>query len=150
MADKRETGPLTHSPPRSKYLKQPVRRTASSSSSAPKRSYNATLKMLTVDATGFRCQCHLRKAVRTALQSSSFLTCVNKSRRITTSLNATVIPPPVKGWRMFHASPTRNAPSFAAGIELPCMTEGRKELGIRRRRSFLSATWTELWTDEGS
>lgn len=30
--DRRETGPLIHSPPHSKYLKHPVRRTASSSS----------------------------------------------------------------------------------------------------------------------
>lgn len=147
-----------HSPPSSKYLKQPVRSTDRYSSeqqsadqqpkarvgpqerdapSAPNRSYNATLRMLTVDESGLRAQCHLCSARETTSQSAR--SGMSRSRRYssTTSLNATVIPPPVSGCRMFHESPRRIAPSFVR--RPPCSAEGRKEFGMRRSRSVSSA-----------
>ncbi|KAF8177328.1 hypothetical protein K438DRAFT_1770095 [Mycena galopus ATCC 62051] len=48
-ADKIDTGPLTHSPPRSKYLQHPVRSTSSSVPSAPNKSYSTTLSIFTVE-----------------------------------------------------------------------------------------------------
>jgi len=147
-----------HSPPRSKYLKQPVRRTRSSSSgihqcerneqryeniffknspSAPKRSYKATLRMLTVDESGFRSQCHLCSAFWIFFQFLRSSTDPRSSRKMTTSFRATVIPPPVNGCRIFHESPMRIAPCF--DLPVPWSTGGKNELGIRLRRSFSRA-----------
>jgi hypothetical protein len=35
---------------------------------------------------------------------------------VTTSENATVMPPPVKGWRMLNASPSNTAPGVRDGL----------------------------------
>lgn len=46
---------------------------------------------------------------------------------VTTSLRATVMPPPVRGWRMFRASPRMERPGIVFA------TAGRKEFGMLRR-----------------
>lgn len=67
----------------------------------------------------------------------------SSSASSTTSLNATVMPPPVKGWRMFKASPaiTRPGVLFVAG--------GRKELGMERSLPARIAASKEGWTHLG-
>jgi hypothetical protein len=165
--ESRDTGPCIHSPPSSKYLKHPVRRTSNSSPanvyistvspnkleknlpSAPNRSYNAILKILIVDAKGFLLQCHFPRTSLTFSQSPNPPSSGNPSSRvrsITTSFNATVIPAPVRGCRIFHASPMRNTPAFDPVGEMedegPWETAGRKELGILLRRSLERAICT--------
>lgn len=41
---------------------------------------------------------------------------LRRSRRRTISDRATVIPPPVKGWRILNASPNRSAPGVGRGL----------------------------------
>lgn len=62
---------------------------------------------------------------------------------MTTSLRATVMPPPVRGWRMFMASPRMIIPGtrFLLG--------GSHELGILRSFPSSRADSNELWTDLG-
>ena len=74
--------------------------------------------------------------------------CAIIGARSTTSAKATVMPPPVGGWCMFHASPRRMTPSFECGP--PCSTGGRDELGMRRSRSFDSALWMAACRDAGN
>jgi len=58
-------------------------------------------------------------------------------------LNATVIPPPVSGCRIFIASPRRIIPGVLFVVA------GRKELGIEGRRSASIAFLKEGWTSLG-
>ena len=115
--------------------------------SAPNKSYSATLRMFTVDASGLRAQNHRFRTGATCSQSARSLTSSSRSRRITTSLNAHVIPPPVSGCRIFHESPRRNAPSRVC---FPCCAGGMKVLGIRRRRSASRAFCAGRWSAAGS
>ncbi len=122
--DSNDTGPLTHSPPISKYLKHPSRSTSRFSSSAPNRLYSACARMLITDARPLRFQCQERSAGVSVDQSarSSGLRAgasppsgvhaepPSASVRWTASHRPTVMPPPVSGWRMFMASPTTMTP----------------------------------------
>jgi hypothetical protein len=58
------------------------------------------------------------------LHSSSHGPTCSMSVRSAQSERATVMPPPVSGWRMLKASPSRSAPGWCsglAGISLFCM-----------------------------
>ena len=57
----------------------------------------------------------------------------NMRVRMTASLNATVIPPPVSGWRILYASPTMIAPDSDCEAR-PCIEGGRNEFGMVRNR----------------
>ena len=62
----------------------------------------------------------------------------------TTSLNATVIPPPVNGCRIFSASPRIINPGVLFGAA------GRKELGMDRREPRSRASRNDGWIPFGS
>ena len=62
------------------------------------------------------------------------LTALSKFLQMSTSFSATLIPPPVRGWRMLRASPRTNTPDVATVLA------GRKLLGILRIRSLLRAS----------
>src|SRR6266567_3999169 len=101
-----------------------------------------------VDDRGFRPQCQSLRAYRISSQSSRCSIELKMFLRYTTSLNATVIPPPVSGWRMFHESPRRITPFLDNA--LPCWTDGKNEFGIRRIRSLEKASRTDSCNEVGS
>ena len=115
--------------------------------SALQRSYKATLRILIAEARDFLRQCQLFSNLRIFDQSLQSSTCSSKEHSKTTSFKATVIPPPVRGCRIFHASPMRMTP--ALDTEEPCKTGGRKEHGMRRMRSLSNAFCTAAWYDVG-
>lgn len=65
------------------------------------------------------------------------------SERRRTSLRATVMPPPVRGWRMFIASPRISKPAWVF------VEAGRKELGMLRSLPSLRASSKDGCTDGG-
>ena len=101
--------------------------------------------MLITDVRLFRRQWKVDICFRTSCVSSSRGTFegLRRSDRRTTSLKATVIPPPVRGWRMFMASPSIIMP----GVRL--VLGGRKELGIDFSAPLSSAASNDGRTDFG-
>ena len=141
------------SPPRSKYRKHPSRKTSIPATpispirhrydnvraSLPKISYSAILNTFTTPVNPFLRQNHSRKLCAMTSQSSSparpagsFSLGRRYSVNMTASEKATDMPPPVRGWRMFQASPTMMTPD--SELARPCIEGGRKEFGMVRRR----------------
>ena len=83
----------------------------------------------------FRCQWNFLSCRSTALVSFNCGTASgpSSSESRTASLNATVMPPPVRGWRMFIASPIITNP----GVVL--VLGGSQEFGIDRSLPFSMA-----------
>lgn len=103
-------------------------------------------RMLMTEDPFLRCQWKVDMADKTADVSSNVGTLAGERRleRRTTSLNATVMPPPVRGCRMFMASPRMMSPACL------CVEGGRKLFGIERSLPASIALRKAGWTHSGS
>lgn len=96
--------------------------------SAAKSEYKACARILMTEDEFFRFQWKIESCFRTSSVSAKLGTHsgLSSSRMTHTSFNATVMPPPVRGWRIFNASPRIIKP----GVLL--VAAGRNEFGIER------------------
>lgn len=113
---------------------------------AANREYSACARMLMTEADFFRSQwkaasCFMTRFVSPRLGTFSGL---RSSRSVTTSLKATVIPPPVSGCRMLRASPRITRPGVLGAAA------GRKEFGMERSWPCSKAAMKAGWTGSGS
>ena len=95
---------------------------------AANKEYKACARILMTLVKFFLRQWNFRICLftRTVSPNSGTFSGLSRSRSMTTSLNATVMPPPVNGCRMFIASPRSIMPGTC------CVLGGSQEFGILR------------------
>ena len=136
-------GSSLYLPPRCKYRKQPFLSATSAASLAARRVYSAISRMLTREEPYFRSQWKRAICLSTASDASSDGTFsgVNSFEISRISLNATVMPPPVSGCRMFRASPISRSPGTSEPMEEGVRHAPEPAPGHGLAETLLAARW---------